>query len=289
MKYIWQAEMADCRGKLLRAVIGFAGSMVIFLLLCRILKIDLNSCYKKISVLPDSLCDIVGFWKNKLILDSQKYWMTWMCVVNIPLLLYAAILPARLLGEEEENGTMAFICNGPFGRKEIFWGKLLTGVTCYGVVLAVMAVSTMVIALPGIRSKLVVAGFILKMCLMLFITGVFLMALTTVYCSIKRAYTCSADGVLVWFLVDTIIGYLYTVIMLVRDLITVSGRTVLLPKFLLKLLDYFKYVSVIQWCYPADVQSKFPWFIACFELVLAVVLILLSVKIYGKKEFGESK
>ncbi|MDE6700279.1 MAG: hypothetical protein K2K10_04605, partial [Acetatifactor sp.] len=137
--------------------------MVLFVILCSILKIDLSQWYKKLSFLPAAILDIISFWRNKLMPDSQKYCMTWLYVANIPLLFYAALLPARLLGEENENGSMAFICNAPFGRKEIFWGKFLTAVTCYGAIIVLMALCSMLMVLPPAVFKIATLKFIVGM------------------------------------------------------------------------------------------------------------------------------
>ncbi len=285
---VWREEFMDYKRGFLRAAAVFAGGMLLFVFLCSILKLDLNQWYKKLSSLPEALRDIVSFWRNMLMPDSQKYCMTWLYIANVPLLFYAALLPARLLGEENENGSMTFICNAPFGRKEIFWGKLMTAGTCYGAIIVLMALCSMLVMLPGAVFKLNALKFIAGMYGMLLVVGVFLMAVTTLYCSLKGAATCSSDSVILWCFVDTLVGWLYTGILLMRDMIVSLGREIVLPQGFLTGLDVLRNLSFVQWCCPADIYRRFPWQI--FVMALAASLILLSVSaiIYNRKEFGES-
>ncbi|MDE7113469.1 MAG: hypothetical protein K2O57_04710, partial [Acetatifactor sp.] len=214
--------------------------------------------------------------------------MTWLYVANIPLLFYAALLPARLLGEENENGSMAFICNAPFGRKEIFWGKFLTAVTCYGAIIVLMALCSMLMVLPPAVFKIAALKFIVGMYGMLLAVGLFLMGLTTLYCSLKNAATCSSDGVMFWCFLDMLVGWLYTGIMLMRDMIISLGREIVMPQGLLTGMNIIRNLSFVQWCCPADIYRKFP--LQIFVMVLAVSLILFQVSaiIYSGKEFGEN-
>lgn len=285
---VWREEFIDYKRNFLRVVAVFAGGMVLFVILCSILKLDLSQWYKKLSFLPAAILDIISFWRNKLMPDSQKYCMTWLYVANIPLLFYAALLPARLLGEENENGSMAFICNAPFGRKEIFWGKFLTAVTCYGAIIVLMALCSMLMVLPPAVFKIAALKFIVGMYGMLLAVGLFLMGLTTLYCSLKNAATCSSDGVMLWCLLDVLVGWLYTGIMLMRDMIISLGREIVMPQGLLTGMNVLRNLSFVQWCCPADIYRKFP--LQIFVMVLAVSLILFQVSaiIYSGKEFGEN-
>lgn len=285
---VWREEFIDYKRNFLRVVAVFAGGMVLFVILCSILKLDLSQWYKKLSFLPAAILDIISFWRNKLMPDSQKYCMTWLYVANIPLLFYAALLPARLLGEENENGSMAFICNAPFGRKEIFWGKFLTAVTCYGAIIVLMALCSMLMVLPPAVFKIATLKFIVGMYGMLLAVGLFLMGLTTLYCSLKNAATCSSDGVMLWCLLDVLVGWLYTGIMLMRDMIISLGREIVMPQGLLTGMNVLRNLSFVQWCCPADIYRKFP--LQIFVMVLAVSLILFQVSaiIYSGKEFGEN-
>ncbi|MDE6016415.1 MAG: hypothetical protein K2H41_12085 [Acetatifactor sp.] len=285
---VWREEFIDYKRNFLRVVAVFAGGMVLFVILCSILKLDLSQWYKKLSFLPAAILDIISFWRNKLMPDSQKYCMTWLYVANIPLLFYAALLPARLLGEENENGSMAFICNAPFGRKEIFWGKFLTAVTCYGAIIVLMALCSMLMVLPPAVFKIAALKFIVGMYGMLLAVGLFLMGLTTLYCSLKNAATCSSDGVMFWCFLDMLVGWLYTGIMLMRDMIISLGREIVMPQGLLTGMNIIRNLSFVQWCCPADIYRKFP--LQIFVMVLAVSLILFQVSaiIYSGKEFGEN-
>lgn len=285
---VWREEFIDYKRNFLRVVAVFAGGMVLFVILCSILKLDLSQWYKKLSFLPAALLDIISFWRNKLMPDSQKYCMTWLYVANIPLLFYAALLPARLLGEENENGSMAFICNAPFGRKEIFWGKFLTAVTCYGAIIVLMALCSMLMVLPPAVFKIATLKFIVGMYGMLLAVGLFLMGVTTLYCSLKNAATCSSDGVMLWCFLDVLVGWLYTGIMLMRDMIISLGREIVMPQGLLTGMNVLRNLSFVQWCCPADIYRKFP--LQIFVMVLAVSLILFQVSaiIYSGKEFGEN-
>lgn len=285
---VWREEFIDYKRDFLRVAAVFAGGMVLFVILCSILKLDLSQCYKKLSFLPAAILDIISFWRNKLMPDSQKYCMTWLYVANIPLLFYAALLPARLLGEENENGSMAFICNAPFGRKEIFWGKFLTAVTCYGAIIVLMALCSVLMVLPPAVFKIATLKFIVGMYGMLLAVGLFLMGLTTLYCSLKNAATCSSDGVMFWCFLDVLVGWLYTGIMLMRDMIISLGREIVMPRGFLTGMNILRNLSFVQWCCPADIYRKFP--LQIFVMVLAVSLILFQVSaiIYSGKEFGEN-
>lgn len=285
---VWREEFIDYKRNFLRVVAVFAGGMVLFVILCSILKLDLSQWYKKLSFLPAAILDIISFWRNKLMPDSQKYCMTWLYVANIPLLFYAALLPARLLGEENENGSMAFICNAPFGRKEIFGGKFLTAVTCYGAIIVLMALCSMLMVLPPAVFKIATLKFIVGMYGMLLAVGLFLMGVTTLYCSLKNAATCSSDGVMLWCFLDVLVGWLYTGIMLMRDMIISLGREIVMPQGLLTGMNVLRNLSFVQWCCPADIYRKFP--LQIFVMVLAVSLILFQVSaiIYSGKEFGEN-
>lgn len=284
---VWREEFIDYKRKFLGAVVIFVGGMMLFVLLCSILEIDMSRSYKKLSFLPAALCEIVSFWRNKLMLDTQKYCMTWLYIADIPLLFYAALLPARLLGEENENGTMAFICNSPFGRKEIFWGKFATAVTCYGAVISLMALFSMLLILPDTAFKLNTLGFIVGMYGMLLVVGIFLMAVTSLYCSLKGAATCSTDNVILWCFVDTLVGWLYAGVMLMRDLVVASGRVVSLPQGFVKGMQVIRQLSFVQWCCPADIYSAFPWHIMIPAAAATLIILPVSAIIYGKKEFGE--
>lgn len=285
---VWREEFIDYKRGFLRAMAVFAGGMVFFVILCSILKIDLNQWQKKLVFLPEAIREIVSFWRNKLMPDSQKYCMTWLYIANILLLFYAALLPAKLLGEENENGSMTFICNAPFGRKEIFWGKFLTAVTCYGAIIVLMALCSMLMVLPQAVFKVDALKFIVGMYGMLLAVGLFLMSLTTLYCSLKNAVTCSSDGVLLWCFVDTLIGWLYTCVMLMRDMIISLGREIVLPQGFLTGLNIFRNLSFVQWCCPADIYRRFPLGIFVMTLAVALILFPISAIIYSRKEFGEN-
>lgn len=285
---VWREEFIDHKKSFLRAVAVFAGGLVLFVILCSLLKPDLSQWYKKLSFLPESILDIISFWRNKLMPDTQKYCMTWLYIMDIPLLFYAALLPARLLGEENENGSMAFICNAPFSRKEIFWGKFLTAAACYGALIVLMALCSMLAVVPQAVFKADALKFIAGMYVMLWAAGMFLMALTTLYCSLKSAFTCSSDGVLLWCFLDTLVGWLYICVMLMRDIIVSMGRELVLPRGFLTALNILRNLSFVQWCCPADIYKGFPWRIFGMAVAAALILFPISAIIYGRKEFGEN-
>lgn len=285
---VWREEFIDYKKNFLITAVIFAGGMVIFMILCGILRIDLNQWYKKLSFLPESILGIISFWRNKLISNSFKYCMTWLYIVDIPLLFYAALLPVRLLGEENENGSMAFICNAPFGRKEIFWGKIMTAVTCYGAVIVLMMLCSMLLVLPQAIFKTDALKFIVGMYAMLLADGMFLMSLTTLYCSLKNADTCSSDGVMLWCFTDTLLGWLYTGAMLMRDMIVSLGREIVMPRGFLVFMNILRNLSFVQWCCPADIYRRFPTGIFVMLVAVALILFPISAIIYSRKEFGEN-
>lgn len=289
MRKIWKEEMLDYRSRLIKVLAEFGGSLLLLTLLGRIFSVNMSELYNSVDILPSALLNIVGFWRNKLLSDAQKIWLTVLLIENIFMLFYAALLPVRFLGEENENGTMAFLCNGPFGRKEIFWGKYIAELTVYSVLTVSLMTISAVVLTPGADSGMRTFGVIAVIYGILYIAGLFLMSVTTFFCTVKKATTCSGDTVVLWGWINVAFGYAYTAVLLIKDILEAGGRIVMLPDTARGLLKGMEKISVVQLCNPYDVYQSFPWRCASGMALAAVILLIVSEKLYRKKQFGETR
>lgn len=285
MRKVWQDELTDNLKKY--------GIMTLVILLCtvipvvilRVFRVDMGKGYSALAAMPESIRNCISFWRNVLMPEGQKYLMTVNMLMNIPVLAMALRLPANIFGDEYENGTMTFICNAPFGRSSIFWGKLLACITLYTAALAVISLSS-IISAAGAAEWASVLGYVLRQALALMETGLMLMGIVLLYCVLKGRSTCCHDSIIVWSFLDTMLGYIPVVILTIADVIRMSDRILALPAHFLSLLETMRYLSPVQWCNPPDILSGLPAGIHVAALVLIAVCVFISALVYGRKSFG---
>ncbi len=286
MLKVWQDELTDNLKKY--------GIMTLVILLCtvlpvvmlRVFRVDMGKGYSALAAMPESIRNCISFWRNVLMPTGQKYLMTVNMLMNIPVLAMALRLPANIFGDEYENGTMPFICNAPFGRSTIFWGKLLACITLYTAALVAISIGSIVFAAAGTAGLASVSGYVLWQALALLETGLMLMGVVLLYCVLKGRSTCCHDGIIVWSFLDTMLGYIPVVILAIADIIRMSDRILVLPDNFRSLLKMMRYLSPVQWCNPPDILSGLPAGIHIVALVLFAVCVFISALVYRRKSFG---
>lgn len=285
MKKILINELIDSRRLLLIHTGIFSGIIFIWILGCRIFEIDMYNLYIGLGTMPSALKTTVSFLYRGTISNPVRSFLLMEMLVNIPVLFYAALLPAHVIGEENENGTMTMICNAPFSRKKIFYGKIIVCLLNYAITVAVMFLLTFVLTISsdGFANSLQAC---VRVYAFLLIMGIFLIHLTSFYCSIKSAYTPSADNVTLWMCFDTFLGYLYIIIKLAENILEMSGKSAALDDTVSNVFYWIGRLSVVQLCNPADVYINFPWILSIILVISSVVLGLAAGKLYERKEFG---
>lgn len=285
MKKVWLSELIDTRRSTFVQVVILCGIMGIFVLGCRIFGMDAYQMYTALDGVPQALKHPLMFLYEFDVSNTVRCFLLIQMVLNIPLLFYAALLPARMIGEENENGTMAFICNGPFRRRELFYGKIFACCTNYAIVILTMFVMCILVTASG--TEFMYSFFCcLRVYASVLIMGLFLIHLTALYCSIKNVYTDSAEGVVSWMFLDTIIGYFYLMLMTAKDIFLAKGKIVVVNETIAKGFGMLKNFSVVQLCNPGVVYRRFPWLLMGVLVCIMVITGYLSGRIYEKKEFG---
>lgn len=285
MKKIWLNELIDTRKSTIIHGGIFCAIIFIFVLGCRILGVDTYKLYSACSKLPDSLKACFAFMYALDVQNSVRCFLLIQMVINIPMLFYAALLPARVIGEEDENGTMTFICNAPFSRQMIFYGKLLVCVTNYAIVILAMFIMTMLVTFntSGFVASLAIC---VRVFVVLFFVGLLLIGISALYCSIKDSSTSSADNVISVMLLNTVLGYFSLMVLMARDFFLAQGRIVVVNKAILKGFEVLEKLSPVQLCNPAVVYMSLSWVFVVVIVFLFIIMGYVSGRIYEKKEFG---
>lgn len=285
MKEVWWNELIDTRKTTIIHAGIFCGVLFLFILLSRIFKVDAYQIYMMISGLPDSLKLSVVYLHKMEVANSVRCMLLAESVLNIPVLFYAALLPVHIIGEEDENGIVAFICNGPFGRKDIFSGKLFACCTNYTLVVAVMFLTGVIMTAPGadFNHSLLVCARVFGM---LLVMGLFLIHVVAFYCAVKSAYTRSRDVVFSWMVFNTVAGYFYLILMAAKDVFEAKGEVVELNGVIHLMFYALQRLSAVQLCSPGEVYVEFPWILITVFLSLLIIIGNLSGMIYEKKDFG---
>ena len=285
MKKIWWNELIDSKKMTIIHAVFFCTMLVLFVLGSRIFRINAYQIYIAISDWPASLKLPVAFLYRLEISNSVRCLLLVQSVLNIPVLFYAALLPAHMIGKENENGMLMYICNGPFGRKDIFYGKLWACFTNYAVVITAMFFAGAVTAVWG-------EGFVFSVLIcarvygMLLVMGLFLIYISAFYCTVKKACIRSRNRVFFGILINMIGGYCYLLAMTVIDVLEARGKIVSLNQtfgFVLYILQQF---SAVHLCGPGEVYLKFPWLIVAALLSFLIIIGTISGKIIEGKDFG---
>ncbi|MCM1467149.1 MAG: ABC transporter permease [Alistipes sp.] len=285
MKAVWWNESIDTgKTTIIHAGI-FCGILFLFVMCGRIFKINAHQIYMMVSELPDSLIAPVDFLQKSEVADPARCLLLAESVLNVPVLFYAALLPTRMIGEENENGTMAFICNGPFGRKDIFSGKLMACCTNYTMVVTAMFLTGAVTAAPGVDffGSLMICA---RVFVMLLVTGLSLIHISALYCAAKSAHTCSGGRIFVCMLLNTVMGYFYLILTTAKDVAEAKGKIVVLNKAADLMFYALQRISAVQICAPEEIYVKIPWALVALMLSLLIIIGTLSGVIYEKRDFG---
>lgn len=285
MKKIWWNELIDTKRTTIIHAVFFCTILILFVLCSRIFQINAYQVYMAASDWPASLKLPVAFLYRLEISNSVRCLLLVQSALNIPVLFYAALLPAHIIGKENEKGMLMYVCNGPFSRKEVFYGKILACCTNYAAVTAAMFFAGAISAVWG-------AGFVSSFLIcarvygMLLIMGIFLIYIAAFYCAVKNAYTHSEIRVFLCLLINMAGGYCYLLAMTVIDAFEAKGKIVSLNQtfgFVLYILQQF---SAVHLCGPGEVYLKFPWLLAAALLSFMIIIGTVSGKIIEGKDFG---
>lgn len=285
MKKIWWNEVIDTRRTTIIHAAFFCTILFLVVLCSRIFKISAYEIYLGISVLPASLKLPVAFLYRLEISNFVRCLLLAQSFLNIPILFYAALLPTYRIGKENENGMLLYICNGPFGRKDIYYGKLWACCTNYAIVVVSMFFIGVVTAVWGM-------GFLesVQICVrvygMLLIMGMFLIHIFSFYCAVKHTYTKSAARVSLCMLLNMAVGCFYLVAMTVIDLFEAKGKIITLNETLGFIFYIFQQFSAVHLCGPGEVYLKFPWVLTAVLISLPIIIETIAGKIFKEKDFG---
>lgn len=285
MKKIWWNELIDTKRTTIIHAVFFCTILILFVLCSKVFHINAYEIYLGVSDWPASLKLPIAFLYKLEIPNAVRCLLLVQSALNFPVLFYAALLPAHIIGKENENGMLMYVCNGPFSRKDIFYGKLLACCTNYAVVTAAMFFTGAIMTVWGMDF---VSSFLIcaRVYGMLLVMGMFLIYIFAFYCAVKNTYTHSRIRVFFCLLINMAGGYCYLLAMTVIDVLEARGTIVSLNQtfgFVLYILQQF---SAVHLCGPGEIYLKFPWMLVAALFSFIIIIGTISGKIIEGKDFG---
>lgn len=272
----------------------FSFITIMTLVLTRILSIDGNEIKYINQILesaPNPIKDIFSFLAIEVISIEMKIFLLLITIMSIPILYYAMTVVLCSLEKEEDMGTICFLCNNYFSRKNIILAKYFTGVINYFInIISLFSVSTILIVSSYSKkiTKNLAIGQMINIWSSIFMVGILLMTMGVFYGAVKQKESNAKEFAIGWLLWTTIIGMVPYGINLISLLLDKAGKNVGVLEQISEKLGFLKYLSFVYWCNPIAVYKVGMQHIFFVITVVAILfLFTLSVLKYDKREFGE--
>lgn len=239
---------------------------------------------------PDMVANGFLFLKSKEMTSAMKGSLFLMLILFLPMMYYAMMLPVGIFEKEERMNTIAYTLNGAVTRKQLFICKSLA--CCFYWFFSVLiwfGVSSVLLCSSGsgsIRQQMFAQ--LASIWAGLFITGLFMMALSLFYVSIKRRAACAEDFcfyILFWLTLVRLIPYLLSFI---QSILFQFGYGIQTITGVIERLDGVLAWIAVFWCNPVRTYVHFmEWHQILISLTGAALLSVAAFFRFKHRDFGE--
>lgn len=222
----------------------------------------------KMDALPEAILDAFNLKDAPDFSKLNEYFAYVFQYIVMAGAIYAGVLGAKSLIEEESEGTIEFLYAKPISRTKIVTAKILSCIVLFSIFILLMAICSIIISLVVKPADLEIINVVMdmkKLYLGLFLVGVVFMSIGFIISALVPHLRLATPLSIGTFFITYLLGIFSQMI---------------------DSLEFLKYFSPFNYAVPSEiVKNGFETTNILLALIISIICITLTYIVYRKKDF----